>query len=233
MLILASNSPRRKQLLALGKWDFYVLSAPVDERPQPGESPEDYVCRLAKSKADSILNLIDRSVLEDCVIVAADTAVVDRLSGGNITGTKNEPVHYEIMGKPSDEAEAERMLRQLRGRVHKVLTGLQIQRPRDGFSLTDINITDVPMRVYTDQEISDYISSGDPLDKAGAYAIQNGDFRPVDKLSGCYANVMGLPLCHLTRMLAHFDVCPGTDVARSCQQALSISCPVSDRELLK
>jgi predicted house-cleaning NTP pyrophosphatase (Maf/HAM1 superfamily) len=92
--------------------------------------------------------------------------------------------------------------------------------------MTEINVTDVPMRSYSDEEIKEYVSSGDPLDKAGAYAIQHVGFRPVEKVSGCYANVMGLPLCQLTRMLSHFDIFPSMDIARSCQEALSITCPV-------
>ena len=224
MLILASESPRRKQLLELGKWDFSVVAAPVNEHIQPGEFPEDYVRRLAESKAHATMTLIGQSFLDDCVIIAADTAVVDINHRDIGQRSKNEPTNNEILGKPSDATEAERMLRRLRGRVHKVLTGLSLLRPRDGFSLSDIIITDVPMRSYSDEEIMAYIASGDPLDKAGAYAIQHTGFRPVDRLRGCYANVMGLPLCHLAQMLAYFDVCPVTDIAQSCQEALSITC---------
>jgi septum formation protein len=231
MLILASKSPRRKQLLALGKWDFCILAAQINEYVQPGEFPEDYVRRLAESKARAAITLMEQSILEDCVIIAADTAVVDINYGESGQGTNHEPTYFEILGKPSDATDAERMLRQLRGRVHKVLTGLAVLRPRDGFSLSDISVTEVPMRFYSDEEILTYISSGDPLDKAGAYAIQHVGFRPVDELRGCYANVMGLPLCHLTQMLAYFNVYPGTDVAHSCQEALSIACPVLDQVL--
>jgi len=218
-------------LLALGKWDFSVMAAPVNEYVRPGELPEDYVRRLAESKARVTMALIEQSILEDCVIIAADTAVVDTNSRKVSHGMKNEPTPYEILGKPSDAIEAERILRQLRGHVHKVITGLAVLRPRDGLSMNDISITDVSMRSYSDEEISAYISSGDPLDKAGAYAIQHVGFRPVEGLRGCYANVMGLPLCHLTQMLAYFDFHPGTDITQSCQKALSIACPVLDQVL--
>ena len=203
-----------------------MLAAPVNECAQPGELPEDYVRRLAKSKAYGIVTLLEQSVLADCIIIAADTAVID--TNGNASGeiANDSPGQHEILGKPSNATEAERMLRQLRGRVHKVLTGLVVLRPKDGFSMTEINVTDVPMRSYSDEEIKKYVSSGDPLDKAGAYAIQHVGFRPVEKVSGCYANVMGLPLCQLTRMLSHFDIFPRMDIARSCQEALSITCPV-------
>jgi septum formation protein len=229
MLVLASISPRRKQLLELGKWDFSVMAAPINECVQPGELPEDYVRRLAESKAHRTMSLVEQPFSEDCLIIAADTAVVDTNQRKVEEGAKNEPTHYEILGKPYDADEAERMLRQLRGRVHRVLTGLTVLRPYDGLAMNGISATDVPMRSYSDEEITAYISSGDPLDKAGAYAIQHVGFRPVDGLTGCYANVMGLPLCHLAQMLACFGVYPGTDLAQSCQEALSIACMVHDR----
>ena len=119
------------------------------------------------------------------------------------------------------------MLRQLRGRTHQVYTALAVLRSKDGRLLTDRCITDVPMRRYTDAEMEAYVNSGDPLDKAGAYAIQHPKFHPAEKLTGCYASVMGLPLCHLTRTLRPLDIAPKTDISAECQSSLNYTCPIS------
>ncbi len=208
LLVLASNSPRRRQLLSLTGWSFSVSAADVDEAQQSGESPSAYVLRLARAKA--------RAVAADChpgqIVIGADTAVVD---GG------------AILGKPRDAAEAGAMLRRLRGHTHQVFTGLAALRINDGRLLTDLCETDVPMRTYAADEIQGYVSSGDPLDKAGAYAIQHPDFQPVASMSGCYASVMGFPLCHLVRLLRRFDITPAADVPANCQNFLNYECPVS------
>ena len=107
----------------------------------------------------------------------------------------------QILGKPADAYEAESMLRRLRGREHQVFTALAVVRRSEGFLALDWCVTDVPMRTYSDEEMCAYIATGDPLDKAGAYAIQHPDFSPVAELQGCFANVMGLPLCHVERTL--------------------------------
>jgi MAF protein len=207
-LLLASNSPRRRQLLALGGWMFSVLVADVDESPHPGEAPGDYVLRLAESKARAVA----RQARPGQVVIAADTTVVDG---------------SHILGKPQDMTEAEAMLKRLRGRVHQVCTGIAVLHPGDERLLTDLCVTDVPMRAYTDEEIDAYVLSGDPLDKAGAYAIQHTRFCPVESLQGCYASVMGLPLCHLVRTLRHMDISPVADVPSACQTDLKYSCPVT------
>jgi septum formation protein len=207
-LVLASNSPRRRQLFALGGWDFNVIVADVDETPLEGESPRDYVIRLAQAKALAIQPRVE----SDAVIIGSDTTVVD----GN-----------EILGKPVDEADAERMLKQLRARTHQVFTGVAVLRVGNGTLLTELSITDVPMRNYTDEEISAYIKTGDPMDKAGAYAIQHPDFQPVAFMEGCYAGVMGLPLCHIQRVLTRFDIKPAADMPAGCQSLLKYQCLVS------
>ena len=92
--------------------------------------------------------------------------------------------------------------------------------------MTDVCVTDVPMRAYSDEEIEAYVATGDPLDKAGAYAIQHADFNPVIDMKGCYASVMGLPLCHVTRLLRQMEVATGADVPANCQSFLSYACPV-------
>ncbi len=215
-LVLASNSPRRKQLLRVGGWTFTVMPAEIDERSLPGENPLAYVLRLAESKARMVAGLAP----DEALVVAADTTVVDRTERGEV-----------ILGKPSDAVEAEAMLRRLRGRTHQVYTGLAVFRPADGILLTDWCATAVPMRAYTDAEMQAYIASGDPIDKAGAYAIQHPGFRPVENLDGCYANVMGLPLCHLTRTLGRLGIHPSADVPAGCQALLHYDCPVFNQVL--
>jgi MAF protein len=207
MLVLASNSPRRKQLMALGGWTFALIPAEVDESPLPGEHPKEYVLRLAESKARAAA----ATAPLDALVIAADTTVAD--SG-------------EILGKPADARQAEAMLRRLRGRSHQVFTALAVLRSPDGWLLTDWCRTEVPMRDYSDEEMRAYIATGDPFDKAGAYGIQHEGFRPVERLGGCYANVMGLPLCHLVRTLNKMGMARETDVPQACQAALQYNCPV-------
>jgi len=212
ILLLASNSPRRRQLLALGGWEFTVQVADVDESQLPGESPGDYVLRLAGSKARASAAHAD----DGQVVLAADTAVVD---------------DGIILGKPRDESDAVDMLRCLRGHTHQVYTGVAALRASDSTFRTALTITDVPMRAYTDEEINAYVRTGDPLDKAGAYAIQHAGFHPVNNLTGCYASVMGLPLCKVTALLAEFGLSPGTRVDLRCQTDLGYQCSVASREL--
>ena len=207
ILVLASNSPRRRKLLALGGWMFHTRPADVDESQRPGEAPEAYVLRLAESKARACA----QGAHADLIIVAADTTVVNGKA---------------ILGKPKDMAEAVEMLKALRGHSHQVYTGIAVLRLSDGSLVTDLCITDVPMRGYRDDEIEAYVASGDPLDKAGAYAIQNAGFHPVEDMRGCYASVMGLPLCHLRRSLQRLDIAARSDSAAECQSALGYTCPI-------
>ena len=207
MLVLASNSPRRKRLLSLTGLAFTIIPAEIDEQQRAGETPGDYVIRLAEMKARAVAIKAPSKSL----VIAADTTVADA---------------DEILGKPRDEAEAERMLRRLRGHEHQVYTALAALRASDGELVCDLCITDVPMRNYSDEEMYAYIATGDPLDKAGAYAIQHAGFRPVKNLQGCYSNVVGLPLCHLHRVLASFGVRPKNDLSVACQQALGYRCPI-------
>ncbi len=208
ILLLASNSPRRKQLLALGNWNFNIVVSDVDESQLADETPKDYVLRLAQAKA---LAVVEKAHPEN-IIIGSDTAVVD----GN-----------EILGKPKDEMDAVRMLKQLRGHTHQVFTGVAVYRVDSGHMLTELCVTDVPMRNYSDDEIQAYVKTGDPLDKAGAYAIQHPDFQPVESMSGCYASVMGLPMCHVLRTLKKLDVYAMADVPLGCQTLLNYQCPVS------
>jgi septum formation protein len=205
-LILASNSPRRRQLLALSGWDFKVSVADVDESLFPqNEPPADYVLRLAETKARAA------PARSDQVVLAADTTVVDG---------------SEILGKPKDKGEAFAMLTRLRGHTHQVYTGVALLRQSDGLLLKELCVTDVPMRNYSDEEINVYIETGDPLDKAGAYAIQHLQFHPVTNVSGCYTSVMGLPLCRVASLMGKMGFSFHASVPAECQRLLDYQCPI-------
>jgi MAF protein len=208
-LILASNSPRRRQLLSLTGWTFTVSAADVDESVSSNESPAGYVLRLAETKARTAAA---GQAGVDQIILAADTTVVDGA---------------DILGKPRDNAEALAMLKRLRGHAHQVYTGIALFRPSDGLLLKDLCVTDVPMRDYADEEIDAYVQTGDPLDKAGAYAIQHPEFQPVARMDGCFASVMGLPVCHVIRLMRKIDIQPDSDFFLSCETLLEYECPVS------
>lgn len=212
--ILASASPRRRQLFALGDWHFEVIVSAVDETPLENESARDYVSRLAEAKARAVSS----QVSNEAIVIGSDTTVVDG---------------SEILGKPSDEKDAARMLKQLRGKSHQVMTAIAVYRISDEKLVTDICVTDVPMRKYSDVEILDYISTGDPMDKAGAYAIQHAQFQPVESMQGCYAGVMGLPMCHVMRALKKFDVAINENIPAACQSLLNYDCKVSVEILSK
>ncbi len=204
-LILASNSPRRRQLLALAGWKFSVSAADVDESQLPNESPADYVLRLAEAKARAIRAETDQ------IVLAADTTVVDGM---------------DILGKPEDSAEAIAMLQRLRGHTHQVYSGIALLRPSDKLLLKDLCVTDVRMRDYSDEEILAYVQTGDPLDKAGAYAIQHPQFHPVASLDSCYASVMGLPVCHVILQMRKMGLQPNVDFFAGCETLLEYQCPI-------
>jgi MAF protein len=208
-IVLASNSPRRKELLALSGLPFEVMPADINEDVLPGEGPNDYVLRLAQGKARAIAA---RFAGQARLIIAADTTVVQ---------------DGEIIGKPVDAADAERILRALRGRSHIVYSGLCLLDTASGREASELAVTPVPMREYSDDEMRKYIASGDPLDKAGAYAIQNIDFHPVENFAGCFANVAGLPLCHLLRNWHKWGFELEVDLPGACQVHLNYDCPVT------
>lgn len=204
-IILASSSPRRVELLRLVNLPFEVSPADIVEIRKTDELPSDYVLRLARQKAATVTRL------QAGLVIAADTTVAD----GD-----------EVLEKPADKADANRMLQQLRGRVHRVYTGIALIETSSGGSFDDVCCTDVPMRNYSDAEINAYIDTGDPLDKAGAYAIQHSGFHPVADLQGCFASVMGLPLCHLLVGLRALDILVPGGLPERCQEYLNYSCPV-------
>jgi len=206
-LVLASGSPRRQQLLSLMGLSYTVAVSQADETPCAGELPQDLVARLSRAKAASVAG-----AYPDGLIIAADTIVV--LDG-------------DILGKPTDEKMAWEMLTRLRSREHTVYSGLALVDVAADRSCAQVAATPVHMRHYTDEEILRYIASGDPLDKAGAYAIQHPEFDPIERIGGCYANVMGLPMCHLYRVLLLWQMCASIHPLQCCPQAVSRGCPWS------
>lgn len=211
-IVLASTSPRRKELLELSGMSFRLGAVEVDETPIPGEKAHAYTARVAASKAHEAAKELDSGE----VLIAADTTVVHA---------------GEILGKPVDEHDAENVLKALRGVTHQVITSLVVIRTGDDLLLTDQAITDVPMREYSDEEMQDYISSGDPLDKAGSYGIQHKEFHPAPSLTGCIANVAGLPMCHLIRTLEKVDIVINTDYPAACQNYFDYECRIYDQVL--
>lgn len=187
MLILASASPRRRELLAQAGLNFTAEAAELNEERLPDEAAASYVQRLAVEKAQAIwarhreLDTPD----DPLIVLGADTAVV---SEGN------------VLGKPSNAADARRMLHLLSGRTHAVLTGLAaLSRKR---TISDVEITQVTFNVLNEREIAHYIATGEPLDKAGAYAIQGYAARWIPRIEGCYFNVVGLPIARTITLLA-------------------------------
>ena len=184
MLILASASPRRRELLTQAGIEFVVEAADIDETPLPGEAAAAYVQRLAIEKAQAVAAL-HASDAERPVVLAADTCVV---------------IDDLLLGKPATGAEAIRMLTLLAGRTHAVMTGVAaVSGVR---TVADVEITQVTFDLLTETEIAEYVDGGEPLDKAGAYAIQGYAARWIPRIEGDYGNVVGLPIARVVRLLA-------------------------------
>jgi len=177
-LILASQSPRRKELLGLFHIPFTVRVADIDETMDPAKPPADEVARVSRAKALAVPRQ------SDDVVIAADTIVV--LDG-------------RVLGTPADAFQAQAMLTALSGRDHQVMTGVTVLRGQT--CLTHTEITDIHFRPLSRKEIESYVATGEPMDKAGAYGIQGGAALFAEKLQGDYYNVMGLPVCKLFLML--------------------------------
>lgn len=191
-LILASQSPRRRQLIKLLKHPVQTTQAAVDEESITDPDPARNAVETARLKARAVGPSYDNGV-----IVAADTTVA---------------LDDEVLGKPDDAQQARNTLERLRGRVHKVHTGLVLINAASSQEVVSACTTAVTMRNYSDDEIEAYIASGDPFDKAGAYAIQHTTFNPVARIDGCYSNVVGLPLCRLKAALQALGVTSTLDV---------------------
>jgi len=209
-ILLASASPRRRALLSLTGLGFTVAPADIDETVRPGEAARAYTVRLSQKKAEAALPAARAA---GAVVLAADTTVAD----GD-----------DILGKPADAQDARAMLVRLRGRAHQVITALTLIDPVTGQRVTEVATTDVWMRDYTDAEIEAYIASGDPFDKAGGYAIQNTAFHPAEVRSGCFSNVVGLPLCHLARALRALGISPPAELPAACQRLGDAGCAFAD-----
>ena len=186
-LILASASPRRAELLRNAAIPFTVEAAHVAEQPATHEKPLDYAQRLARDKARAVFARHSQNV-----VLGADTVVV---------------VDQHLLEKPADNADAARMLRLLSGRTHQVITGvcLLVQ----DFEQTEAEVTQVIFSPLSEDEIATYVASGEPMDKAGAYAIQGIASRWVERIEGCYFNVVGLPVPRVYRMLRAAEVAVG------------------------
>jgi septum formation protein len=190
-LVLASGSPRRAEILRAVGWPFEASAPDVDESRREGERAEDYVRRLAREKAEAGA----RPRLFGLVL-GADTVVV---------------VERELLGKPRDEADARRMLRALSGRWHEVLTGVALVRAESGRALVGVERTRVRFAEMSDEEIDWHVATGEPLDKAGAYAVQGIGAMFIDSIHGSYTNVVGLPLATLFQMLRRAGIEPLTN----------------------
>jgi septum formation protein len=203
-IVLASASPRRKELLESLGLDFLVITSGVDEINCATGDPAELAAGLALAKAEEVANRAPGRL-----ILGADTVVI---------------VDGEILGKPADKADARRMLALLRGRWHQVITGVTIFDTDSRASDTRTVRTRVRMARYTDRQIEEYIVCGEPMDKAGSYAIQGQGGALVAAVDGCYTNVVGLPVCEVVRLLRRFGVEPRA-AAPVCRDASGAPCP--------
>ena len=185
-LILASGSPRRRALMAALELPYTVITSGADESLSPGLDPVEAVRMLALRKAEAVAAGLDSGL-----VIGSDTDVV---------------LDDVILGKPADPADAARMLRLLRGRTHRVISGVAVIDAASGETRVGTVTTFVTMGDYTEAQIEDYAASGEPLDKAGAYAIQGLGSALVAGIEGCYNNVVGFPLCEVAALLGTFGV---------------------------
>jgi MAF protein len=193
-IVLASASPRRRELISALGISFRVAAADVDEKPLPNEKPEELVRRLAATKALTVAR-------RESAAQSKRAVGMERQPGPLVLAADTEVAWAgSVLGKPANAAAARAMLVELRGGPHAVLTGLALA-VGDAVVWSSVVETAVWMRAYADSEIERYVASGLPLDKAGAYGIQDGGFQPVARIDGCYTNVVGLPLCDVIRGL--------------------------------
>ncbi len=191
-LILASTSPRRAEILRNAGFDFEVFPSSIDESRSPREAAPVYVWRVAELKARTAISRLRANSHKDCnAIVAADTVVV---------------VDGDVLGKPRSEDDARRMLRRLSGKWHEVFTGLAVLVRQSQRTIVVVEKTRVEFAQLSASEIDEYIRSEEPLDKAGAYAIQGRGGKFILRIEGCYFNVMGLPLARLHAILRELNL---------------------------
>ena len=209
-LVLASASPRRRELLEATGLDFSVLSADVPEDPLPGETPLEMVERLSRDKAQKVAAAMDR---------------------GYVIGGDSTVVHLgESLGKPLDDNEARSMLRRLRGTTHHVSTGLTVVNAVTGESKTVSMTSEITLRHFSEEEIETSIATGTPRDKAGAYAVQDTGLRPASDWEGCYHNIIGLPTCLLLQVLDELGFGWPTDWQLPEAGRCGPGCPASPSE---
>jgi septum formation protein len=198
-VILASQSPRRRELLSLVGIAHEVRPANIDERYLSGESPRAHAERLAREKAATIRE-------PGALVIGCDTIVV---------------IDGDVLGKPNDAADAAAMLHRLSGRTHTVITAVAVaweERLESG-----VEEVEVTFHRLSDRHIAEYIATAEPMDKAGAYGIQHPQFQPTERIDGCYLNVVGLPVCTLVKLLAEFNVFPAD------REHKEGACPWSER----
>ncbi|MFN8440387.1 MAG: Maf family protein [Caldilineaceae bacterium] len=205
-LILASGSPRRREFLRLLELPHTIQAANIDETPLPEEPPLALAQRLAAQKAKAVASTVHNN---STLVIAADTVVA---------------IDNESIGKPQDASEAYTMLDKLRNRTHQVITAVSVAQSGSLLQRTEVSITDVYMRNYSDAEIASYIATDDPFDKAGGYAIQHAEFAPVEQIQGCLSCVIGLPLGVLRGLLAEFDVSITRPLAPICEREMPYPC---------
>ena len=210
-LTLASASPRRRELLSGLGLGFQVIPSDVAEELVEGESPTELVSRLSRDKAQAVAH-----TAKEGYVIGADSVVVHQ---------------GKAIGKPADAAEARRMLRELRGTRHQVTTGVTVIDAASGRLLTDSMTSDVQLRYFDDAEIEASVKSGTPLDKAGAYAVQDQSLRPAASWSGCYANIVGLPLCLVAELLESLGCPLPPRLEMSAPEHCGPQCPLSQRRM--
>ncbi len=214
MLVLASASPRRRELLTQAGFAFEVLPAHIPEDPREGEDPIAYVTRLAREKAEVVFCEVTAKGTgqqrggEELVVLGADTTVT---------------LENHILGKPEDAADATRMLRMLSGRSHHVITGVAVVTAQGAEVAAEV--TAVRFLTMTDEEIAAYVATGEPMDKAGAYGIQGYAARWIPRVEGCYFNVVGLPLALVSTLLE--------STKAKCDSLIKAELPVERDPLVK
>lgn len=229
-LILASASPRRRELIRLLDYPSQVIVSNVDEDAIAIADPAAYVLETARQKAAAVVQLLKAEGRSACpeyvegvknergervILVAADTTVA--LDG-------------KMLGKPLDAAEARQMLHRLRNRNHIVYTGLVVMELESRKTAVGVHPATVTMRSYSEAEIEAYIATGDPFDKAGGYAIQHPTFNPVSNFDGCYLGIMGLSVCHFVELLKGLGIPPRVDTAALLNAHRGYNCPLLKSE---
>lgn len=203
-VVLASGSPRRHEFVKSLGIAFRVHVADIREHGKEGELPGDLVARLSREKAKAVAARYPAAI-----VIGADTVVA---------------LDDQVLGKPHSPDEAVVMLSRLRDRPHHVYSGVTVCSPASDIPLTSVSDSTVWMRPYSDADIAAYVASGDPLDKAGAYGIQDAEFNPVARLQGCYAGVMGLCLCDLVNLLSQVGLALEIDVPSVCATITGVPC---------